>query len=226
MSPQPATAQPDRRDSSHLVASASARIRNAPTPGRLARRRIVIFLTKLLLPVCALALLGALAVWPELGRQADHARFAFRRMIGEVQGARLLDAQYHGVDQHDRPYTVTAAIAQQVTADQINLTNPKGDITLENGSWLMVQSKQGVYLQRANQLDLSREVTLYRDDGLTLTTESASVDLKAGAASSAEPTHAEGPFGTLDSDGFTVLDKGATIQFAGPAHVVLNGASP
>jgi lipopolysaccharide export system protein LptC len=90
----------------------------------------------------------------------------------------------------------------------------------------MVQSKDGVFLQHSGQLDLSHEVTLYRDDGTTLVTASASIDLKNGAAASSDPTHAEGPFGTLDAQGFTVTDKGAAVQFAGPAHLVLNGASP
>ena len=34
----------------------------------------------------------------------------------------------------------------------------------------MLQAKDGVYLQHTNQLDLSRDVTLYRDDGTTVTT--------------------------------------------------------
>ncbi len=89
----------------------------------------------------------------------------------------------------------------------------------------MLQAKDGVYLQHTSQLDLSHNVTLYRDDGTTLTTNSASIDLKNGAAAGAEPTHAEGPFGTLDAQGFTITDKGAAVQFAGPAHLVLNGAS-
>ncbi len=215
-----------RRAGSHLVAAATERIRRIPTPGGLARRRLMITLTKWLLPVCALALLGSIAIWPELNRDTDRARVAFRRVAGEVEGARLVEAHYHGVDERGRPYTVTAATAHQVDPERINLTNPKGDITLENKSWLMVQSKKGVFMQHANQLDLSQEVTVYRDDGLTLTTASASVDLKNGAASSADPTHAEGPFGVLDSQGFTVVDKGATVDFTGPAHVVLNGASP
>ena len=133
-------------------------------------------------------------------------------------GATLTDAHYHGVDEHGRPYTVTAATAHQDEPDRVDLTVPKGDITLENGTWLMVQSKQGVYMQTDHQLDLSHDVMLYRDDGTTMMTDSASIDLKAGAAARHDPTHVEGPFGTLDAQGFTLTDKGAAIQFAGPAE--------
>jgi lipopolysaccharide export system protein LptC len=186
----------------------------------------VITLTKWLLPAGALLLLATIALWPEIGRMQDSARIAFKRVTNEVGGATVIGARYRGVDKQNHPYTLTAATAQQDGPDRINLTTPKGDITLSSGTWLMVQSKQGVFLQHTEQLDLSHDVTLYRDDGTTLVTASASVDLKNGAAASAEPTHAEGPFGTLDAQGFTVTDKGASIQFIGPAHLVLNGSSP
>ena len=78
-------------------------------------------------------------------------------------------------------------------------------------------------MQHANQLDLVKDVTLYRDDGTTMHTESASIDMKVGAAGGSEPVHVEGPFGVLDAQGFTVMEKGAAIDFPGPAHVVMNG---
>jgi len=162
----------------------------------------------------------------ETGRVSDSARIAYQRAGGDIGGATVTDAHYRSVDDHDRPYTVTAATAEQVSPERINLTTLKADVTLNDGTWLMLQAKHGVFLQHANQLDLSGAVTLYRDDGTTMTTASASVDLKNGAAASAEPTHAEGPFGTLDAQGFTLTDKGTAIQFAGPAHLVLNGSSP
>ena len=36
-------------------------------------------------------------------------------------------------------------------------------------------------------------------------------------------TRAEGPFGTLEAQGFAVVDQGAVIQFTGPARLVMNG---
>jgi lipopolysaccharide export system protein LptC len=182
--------------------------------------------TKWALPAGALLLLGSMALWPEVDRLRDQARISLQRMTSAVGGATLTDARYRGVDEQGRPYTVTATTAEQVTVDRINLATPKADITLADGTWLMLQSKQGVYLQSANQLDLSVDVKLYRDDGTTVTTASASVDLKQSAAAGAEPTHAEGPFGTLDAQGFTITDKGTAIQFTGPAHLVLNGGTP
>jgi lipopolysaccharide export system protein LptC len=89
---------------------------------------------------------------------------------------------------------------------------------------VMLTSRQGTFTQHQNLLDLVKDVTLYRDDGTTLHTESASIDLKAGVAAGSDHVHAEGPFGVLDAQGFAVMDKGAAIDFAGPAHLVLNGA--
>jgi lipopolysaccharide export system protein LptC len=226
VNPLPTQRVPVRRPGRQIVVAAAARIRQPPSPDGLARRRFVITLTKWLLPAAALLLLATIAVWPELDRMRDSARVAFQRVTSDMGGAKLTDAHYHGVDEQGRPYTLTADIAQQDGPDRVNLTTPKGDITLSGGTWLMVQSKKGVYLQHSGQLDLSRDVTLYRDDGTTLVTASASIDMKNGAAASSEPTHAEGPFGVLDAQGFTLTDKGTAIQFAGPAHLILNGSSP
>jgi len=214
------------RPGQQLVSAAAERVRKPPDPRDLARRRVVIVLVKVLLPTVATLLLAALALWPEIGRVGDSARIAYQRVSGEISGATVTDAHYRSVDDHDRPFTVTAATARQVSQERIDLTKPKADITLGDGTWLMLQAKSGVFLQHANQLDLSDDVTLYRDDGTTVTTATASVNLKDGAAASADPTHAEGLFGTLDAQGFTLTDKGTAIQFAGPAHLVLNGASP
>jgi len=227
MSSQPVTTMTtQRRPGAKLVVAAAAKIRHLPTTRHLARRHILITLAKFVLPALALVLLASIALWPEFDRAKEQAISAFRRVSNEIEGAQLIDARYHGVDDKGRPYTLTAATAQQAGPERFNLTTPKGDITLEDGTWLMLQARQGVFIQHANQLDLSHDVTLYRDDGTTLVTGSASIDLKNGAAAGAEPVHAEGPFGTLDAQGgFTLVDKGATIQFAGPAHLVLNGAS-
>ncbi len=199
--------------------------RAAPGAGGLARRRWLITTSKFLLPAAALALLSAIAVWPELDRVAERTHVMIQMGGAAIEGGRLTDARYHGVDEHGRPYTVTAATAAQRDADLIDLITPNADMTLENGSWMNVKSRLGVFDRKANQLDLSQEVVLYRDDGTTMTTDTATVEMKAGAASGASTTHVEGPFGTIDASGFTTVDKGAAIEFWGPVRVELNGVS-
>jgi len=203
----------------------AARFRRPPIANpRLARRRWSVGIAKRLLPVFALALLASIALWPEFARETDTARYAYRRDAVMPRSGEMTQAAYHGVDERGRPYTMTAAKARQVSPERVNLTDPKGDITLESGNWIMVQSRRGVYLQHLDDLDLSRDVLIYRDDGTTIATEAATVDLKAGAAAGADMVHAEGPFGTLDAQGFALTDKGTAIQFFGPGRLVLNAA--
>ncbi len=191
---------------------------------RMARRRWLVGVAKRLLPVLALALLGAVALWPEIARDTDRSRLSYRRGGAPPESGEMVAASYHGVDANGRPYTMTAATARQVDPDRINLNDPKGDITLESGNWLMAQSRHGVYLQHEGSLDLSEDVHLYRDDGTTLDTATATLDLKQGAAAGADQVHAEGPFGTLDAQGFAVTDRGAVMQFTGPGRLLLNSA--
>jgi lipopolysaccharide export system protein LptC len=212
------------RTGGYLEVESRRGARHVPTRGGILRRRLMIRSSKFFLPAAAVLLLSLIALWPELNT-TDRARFAFHGLSASLDGARLTDAHYKGVDERGRPYTVTAATATQHDADRVDLTIPDADMTLENGTWLNVKSKQGVYMRKDQQLDLSHDVVLYRDDGTTMTTASATVAMKDGAATSAVHTHVEGPFGTLDATGFTTVDKGAAIQFWGPARAELNGVS-
>ena len=227
MNPPSLTAEPTPagRTGGYLTIEGRSRPRRVPSRGGLLRRRWAIAATKILLPAAALLLLASVALWPELEGVSDRARVAMRGFGGTVEGARVANARYNGMDQRGRPFTITARTASQRDPDRVDFTLPVGDMTLENGTWLNLKAKQGVFIRKAEQLDLSRDVVLYRDDGTTLTTASATLEIKAGVASSAEPTHAEGPFGVLDSAGFTTLDKGEAIQFWGPVRVELNAVT-
>jgi lipopolysaccharide export system protein LptC len=81
-----------------------------------------------------------------------------------------------------------------------------------------------VYDQKSGQLDLWGDVALYREDGTVLQTDTATIDTKHAVAVSNDRVHVEGPFGTLDAQGFSVLDNGAVMHFNGPGRMLLNGA--
>jgi lipopolysaccharide export system protein LptC len=214
-----AAARP-RPGTARLIGS---RVRPPPALAGVARRRWAVTASKLVLPLIALALLSALALYPEFASDRRHGRLAMQDATVTPEGGELTGVRYQGLDDKGQPYTLTAVSARQSGTDRTDLVTPKADITLESGAWLMVQAEHGVYMQHAGQLDLAGQVTLYRDDGTTIATDAASVDLHAGAAAGADMVHVEGPFGTLDAQGFTVTDRGSVLQFAGPAHAVLAG---
>lgn len=225
--PSPLSREPRRvaaPELAHIVGLGLARRRSLPSATSLARRRWRITWAKRLLPLLGLALLASITLWPDLDGGTTGERVSFHISESAPEGGgKLLDARYSSVNEHGDPYTVTAAKAVQVAPDRVNLDQPKGDVTLQSGSWVMLEAKKGVYGPKSHELDLSGEVTLYRDDGTTLRSASATIDLVQGAAASGVPVSAEGPFGTLDATGFTLLDGGAVIQFRGPARLILNG---
>ena len=76
---------------------------------------------------------------------------------------------------------------------------------------------------RGSHLDLAGDVTIHHDNGMTLRTAEAAVEVEAGNASGDTPVAAQGPFGTLESEGFRLRDRGAVVVFTGRAHAVLEG---
>ena len=208
------------------LVSQGGRRRAALSARRIALRRFAVLVAKLGLPLLALALLAAIVLWPEIARVTEQGRLSFRRVFAlEPDSGRMLQPHYRGVDERGRPYTLTATWANQTGPNRVELGDPKGDMVLQSGNWLQVEAEHGVFIQHSELLDLSGNVVLYRDDGTVVRTDTAAVDIKQGAANSDEKTHAEGPFGVLDAQGFMLTDKGAAIQFQGPARLTLNGGT-
>ena len=213
--------QPRRRPD-HLVTGRA----KLPSASSIGRRRMLVGLAKRILPLAALALLSLVALWPEIVQQADRARLIYRH-AGIVPDSGVLTApRYRGEDDNHQLYSLTATTARQTGPERIDLVRPIGDILLGGGGWLQVTAAAGTYLQKAGQLDLSGDVVLYRDDGTLLVTEAATLDVHEGVAASGLPVRVEGPFGTLDAQGFTITERGRVAHFHGPARLVLDGGRP
>lgn len=204
---------------------APSRERRAPRPAELARRRIAVSIAKRLLPLAAVCLLAAIALWPEFDSAADRGRISFQRVMSARPDAlRIVDPRYQGVDEQNRPYNVTATLATQAgNEDTVNLQAPRADLLMGDGTWIYIEARDGRYDRPRNQLDLVGRVTVHHDDGTQFVTEKAAVDLAAGAAMGNDPVAAQGPFGTLTAQGFRLIDRGQIVIFTGNARAVLEG---
>src|SRR5271165_5280970 len=105
--PIPARSAASARAGRDLIAGIGGPRRRARAAD-LARRRHMILLAKWILPATALVLLGTLAVWPEVKQIEAGARSAATKFSADVAAARVTEAEYHSVDIHGRPYTLTA----------------------------------------------------------------------------------------------------------------------
>ncbi|KAA2214083.1 LPS export ABC transporter periplasmic protein LptC [Teichococcus oryzae] len=201
-----------------------SRARMVMNEGALARRRFFVRMARWLLPLGALGLLAAVALWPEFDSAEDRGRLALRR-AGQTttEAMRLSTARYQGLDEQGRPVNVTASQALQREQELIDLIRPRADMVTSGGAWVLLESEKGEYARDRNELDLAGQVTLWHEDGSTLRTEAAQIDLNAGNAEGDQPVAAQGPFGTLVSEGFRLENRGQVVVFTGQAKAVLEG---
>ena len=204
---------------------APSRARQAPSVAQLARRRLLVSFAKRALPALAVALLATVALWPEFDSAADRGRVAFRRVLQtKPEALRIIEPRYQGIDEQSRPFTVTARLAVQAGEEtMVELEAPRADIVLSDGAWVYVESLTGRYDRPAAKLDLAGVVTVHHDDGTQFVTARARLDLKAGSGEGDDPVAAQGPFGTLTSEGFRLVDRGQVVVFTGQARTVLEG---
>ncbi len=179
---------------------------------------------KFLLPATALLLIGLIVAWPHIEVSDAKFRIGFADLtVKEADDPSMLNPRYIGTDDENQPYSVTAEIARRLaeTGNVIELDSPKADILLEDGTWLVLTARRGIYGREAETLDLVGSVVLYHDTGYEFLTEKAKIDLETSSAAGDQPVRGQGPFGNLQAEGFRLVDKGKTIYFTGKSKLVI-----
>jgi lipopolysaccharide export system protein LptC len=179
---------------------------------------------KVVLPAFAAALVLLVVVWQQLVPETDRFRIGISRIsLDQAENLSMMNARYDGVDEQNRPFSVTADLATQENADAdiVDLALPKADITLEDGTWLVITAKTGRYRREAETVELNDDVVLFHDQGFEVRTDAATIFLREGAARGSAPVHGQGPSGMLASEGFHLIDRGKRIIFTGKSRMVL-----
>jgi lipopolysaccharide export system protein LptC len=136
----------------------------------------------------------------------------------------MSNPRFEGIDDRDRPFTVTADEASQVKDDTdiVELKRPQADMTMEDGTWLALSADTGRYLREAQQLSLEGSVSLFQDRGYELHTDRVSIDFNAGTAESSSRVFGQGPVGELSGSGLKLSEKGAVIQLLGESRILFH----
>ena len=175
---------------------------------------------KIILPGVAILLILLVVAWPYLQQNTLQFTIGFssEEAISEDEPT-MINPRYTGLDKSRLPFSVTADIARNMILDttRVELEMPKADITMSDGSWLLITAQEGVYGRTAQVLDLSGDVNLFHDEGYEIRTEAVHIDLLDGTAESATSVSGHGPVGDLLSEGFRMNNKTQVIHFTGKA---------
>ena len=179
---------------------------------------------KVLLPAVAVLLIVLILVWPYLRSEDIRFKLSFAALTAnETEDPSMVNPRYLGIDKENQTFSITADLARRLAegSSAIELEMPKADITLNDGTWLVVTAYNGIYKQVKKTLDLSGAVNMFHDSGYEFKTSKVSIDLEKGLAKGDAAVRGQGPFGDLRGEGFRLIDKGKTIVFTGKSKLVI-----
>jgi LPS export ABC transporter protein LptC len=129
---------------------------------------------------------------------------------------------YQGFDNAGHEYKITADIAQQNIASEIQMTNVRAEFYNSSGQKMILKSIDGTLDRNTDQIILTGNVTLIDADSSTLTTEKASIDFKNGVASSEVDVEVLKNNSTINAKGFIFNQKQNKLIFSGPVKTKIN----
>ena len=179
---------------------------------------------RILLPTVATALLILVVLWPQLTDQQRRYSITPAKIASDAaKTLTMVNGVYTGIDDKRRPYTLTAETVSLSNSDlsRVVLKSPKADLLTENGSWVALTARDGVYDRDKKILKLRGAVNLFHDSGYEFRTDAAVVDMMAGDAYGTDPVEGQGPFGNIKSQGFVVHNRGERVEFTGKSTLVL-----
>jgi len=186
-------------------------------------------LAKYLLPLIAGIFIMLVVVWPEL--KSTPEKFAIGLSDVKIEtagGQRVVNARFTGVDSENRPFSITAESVVQAGSEDngVKLVKPKADVTLAGDSWVAIAAPKGIFRRDEEILDLSGGVDLFHDEGYEFQTAEARLNFSTSAANGDSPIRGQGPFGTIEAEGFRIAGTGDSIFFTGKSRLLVYPDAP
>ncbi len=174
-----------------------------------------------LLPSAAVALVALVIAWPSLFGDAEGVFPDFGERDGG--GLRITGPRYLGVDSRDHPFAVTADAAVQVAdiPQRVSLDTLEAQFSLEDGTALHIEAKNGLYDRRSEVLHLAGWVDIRSADGYELLARNVRVDLSNGFAVGSGAVKGSGAFGELEANGFHIDKNGRNLKFSGGVRLLI-----
>jgi lipopolysaccharide export system protein LptC len=177
------------------------------------RRSRRVLLARIVLPVAMvtiLALVGGQVIWRSV-TAGD------RRPAENKAQIRMITPRFYGQSSDGRPFIITARSAVRDEADLKRVFLDAPTLTLGVGSPAPTRSTadRGIYREDTLKLQLFDNVRLDDGAGYRFASNEAMVDTKTGNITGETALQGEGPTGQVQSNAYSVYDKGDRIIFRG-----------
>jgi len=177
------------------------------------RRSRRVRLARVVLPVAMLALLagvGSQVVWRSV-TAGD------RRPAENKAQIRMITPRFYGQSSDGRPFIITARSAVRDEADLKRVFLDAPTLTLGVGSEAPTRSTadRGIYREDTLKLQLFGNVRMDDGAGYRFASNEAMVDTRTGNITGETTLNGEGPTGQVQSNAYSVYDKGDRIIFRG-----------
>ena len=141
-----------------------------------------------------------------------------------VSGTKITMESPHmaGFSPDQRPYEIWANTAVQDTTDpdKVALTEPRGKMLMQDLSTMNVESRTGLFANKAQILDLYKEVYVQTSNGYEARLNHAQIDIGAGSVSSDDGVDVKFDGGRVKGDRLRLTERGDVVRFEG--HVVMD----
>jgi lipopolysaccharide export system protein LptC len=177
------------------------------------RRSRRVHLARVVLPAAMLALLAT------VGGQVAWRSFTAgdRHPGGDKAQIRMLSPRFYGQSSDGKPFIITArsAVRDEVDLKRVFLEAPT--LTMGVGSPAPTRSTadRGVYREDTLKLQLYGNVRMDDGAGYRFASDEAMVDTRNGNTTGESELQGEGPTGQVQSNAYSVYDKGDRIVFRG-----------
>lgn len=136
-----------------------------------------------------------------------------------VSGTKITMESPHlsGYTPDQRPYELWAKTAVQdlTDSDHVELNKLKTKLLMQDGSTVFLNAHSGLFDNKAQTLDLHKDILLQTTSGYEARLTQAFVDMVKNTVDSDEHVDVNLPNGTLSSDRLRITEGGAVIKFEG-----------
>ncbi|AZL14999.1 LPS export ABC transporter periplasmic protein LptC [Rickettsiales endosymbiont of Stachyamoeba lipophora] len=133
---------------------------------------------------------------------------------------KVINPFYTTLDSKKRPFNISAVEAVKIDEDNLKLDNVNAALDINDQKKITASSDQGIYNSKEDKIYLSGHVRVVTNDGSSVSTESADLDIKNSLIFSNKFVEVKTESSYLTAqNGFVITNNGKNISFKGPVKM-------